>query len=333
MTRVLLVGGSAQLGRYVIEALRRELGSVKITVMDLRPYTGPWADEIESVHGDLTRGEDCARVLSAARFDVVISMVTPDLHRASAEAFQRVNVDGMKVLLAASRAQGVRAFVYISSIAVTDHFRDHVNADEGLPLPGLDEYRSPYDRSKRLGEDAVLGADTPGAMRCCALRLGGVLADMHDLTLRYLLGPMVVLQDHGRPIDMIYAGNAGHGIALATRALLDRPDGVGGHAFFLTKGRAMTTHELFTIAGGMLGRRVFVMPPAMRAMVLHGLEAKHALAVRLRRPVPGIPLHTFMRIQSFTQTFDNTKIATVLGYTPRCTLEDGLAQIIESYQS
>lgn len=247
--RVLLVGGSALLGGHVVTALLREDALVSIAVMDLRPYQGPHADRVETLRGDVTSAEDCARILAGSQpYDVVISMVTPDLMRGTAEAFQRVNVDGIHNLLAACQNHGVRGLVYISSIAVLDHFRDHVDVDETEPLPPLEQYRSPYDRSKRLGEDAVLAADRPGGLRTCSLRMGGILSDMRDVALRYLTKPVVVIQGHGRPIDMIDmidGFNAAHAIVLAVRAILERADEVGGEAFFITKGRAVTTWEYF----------------------------------------------------------------------------------------
>ncbi|MCA9621618.1 MAG: NAD-dependent epimerase/dehydratase family protein [Myxococcales bacterium] len=328
MPRVLIVGGSASLGPYLVDALAREMGSVDITIMDLRRYPG---EGVDFVHGDVTRLDDCHRVLAGGPFDVVFTMVTPDLYQAPAEAFAEVNARGIKNLVAACREHEARALVHTSSIAVTDHFRDHVDVDERLPLPLPNEYRSPYDRSKRLGEETVLAADDPGGLRTCALRLGCVLAAMNDVTLRHTLRPVILLQDYGRPIDTIYAGNAAHGLALAGCAVLNRPDDVGGQAYFLTKGRAVTIHELYSLVGEHLSRPVVVLPSLARRALYRGLDAQHRLAVAFGRSVPGIPLCDFVRIQSFTQTFDNQKIAQDLGYQPRCTLEEGLARIIDEY--
>lgn len=331
MTRVLIVGGAAFLGAHLVEALRSDPASPRITVMDLRPYAGPHADAVESVIGDVTVAEDCARALARGPFDAVVSMVTPNLMRATDHDFERINVRGVGTLLAACREAGVRAFVYISSIAVMDHFSHHVDVDETHALPPLEQYSSPYDRSKRLGEDAALAADTPGGLRTCSLRMGGILSSMDDVGLSNVRSPVVVIQRSAQPIDMIYGGDAAHAVVLAIRALRERPDEVGGHAFFITKGRSIPSYEFVTWVARRLGHRVLPLSPFARSLLTYGSRTQHRVKQLMGRPVPGVPLHVFLSLTDYRQTFDNSKAQRVLGYAPRHTLEQGLTRIVDEY--
>jgi len=331
MIRALIVGGAAHLGAHLVEALLRGPEPIAITVMDLRPYAGPRAEQVVSVLGDLTAADDCARVLGSGSFDVVFSMVTPNLRKATAEEFERVNVDGIRTLVGACRHGEVRALVYVSSIAVLDHFRDHIDVDETEPLPPIEQYRSPYDRSKRLGEQLILAADRPGALRTCSLRMGGILSSMSDITLSSLTASVVLTQNESKPIDMIYGGDAAFALVLAMQGLLERPDEVGGEPFFITKGRAIRSFEYATWVADRLGRRVVVLRPLVRALIMRGSRLSVGLARRLGRPVPGIPIHDFLNITDFQQTFDNSKAERILGYTSQTVVEDGLTRILDEY--
>merc|ERR1711948_132669 len=93
---------------------------------------------------------------------------------ASEQLFHRVNVAGVKDLLQACVTAGVSRFAHLSSIAVTNHFFHTLDYSEADKLPDWSTYISPYDTSKRLGEEAVLGANGE-TLSTCALRAGGIL--------------------------------------------------------------------------------------------------------------------------------------------------------------
>jgi len=136
---------------------------------------------------------------------VVYSMVTPDVQKAPAPAFELTNTHGVKNLIAACEAANVPRLVYVSSIATTNHFISSKNWDETHALPPLSTYRSPYDRSKRLGEETIIAANGP-RLATCALRLGGLLASPRDFTLRAMLAtPGKIMTVRSQPIDYIGA--------------------------------------------------------------------------------------------------------------------------------
>jgi nucleoside-diphosphate-sugar epimerase len=161
--------------------------------------------------------------------------------------------------------------------------------------------------------------------------MGGILSDLRDVCLRFVLEPIVLLTGRGRPIDMIYGGDAARAVVLAIRGLLERPDEIGAEAFFITKGRATTNEEYFTWAAQMLGRRVFVMPAPMRALVVALLWLGYSLRRMARRPVPGVPLHQFVCIQNYQQTFDNTKALRMLGFSAHYDLHTGVQRLVEAH--
>jgi hypothetical protein len=97
----------------------------------------------------------------------VVPMLSPDVMSASEEMFYRVNDEGMRELVAASvKSETVKTLVYVSSITVTNHMKPSRDMSELNPLPSIKDYTLPYDKSKRLGEDVVLGANSPALATC-----------------------------------------------------------------------------------------------------------------------------------------------------------------------
>lgn len=133
---VAVTGGDGELGFYIIQRLREE-GCTDIRCIGLRPFR---EDGTCSLHicdlaaapGTADRAVLCDAI-NACRG--VICALMPPLMTAPTEAFYRSNVDAVGVLLEESQRLHVKSFVYISSIAVTNHFVDHVDADESMPLP------------------------------------------------------------------------------------------------------------------------------------------------------------------------------------------------------
>ncbi len=133
MSDLFVTGLSGLVGRAVATELEaRRLGA---TVLLRAPASG-LSDRFRVVQGDLETPEGFAPSLRGARAVLHIAALTG---AASAEDFQRVNVEGTRALLEACTAAGVRRFVFVSSIAAG--------------FENLDQY--PYGASKREAEALV----------------------------------------------------------------------------------------------------------------------------------------------------------------------------------
>lgn len=124
MTRVFLTGGTGFVGLRLRAGLQAVGGACSLSEL---PRTAG---------ADLLRPQSYERELAGA--DTVVHLAAATGQASAAEHF-RVNVEGTRALLEASRRHGVRRFVFVSSIAAT--------------FPDVRRY--PYARAKLEAETAV----------------------------------------------------------------------------------------------------------------------------------------------------------------------------------
>ena len=76
---------------------------------------------------------------------------------------------------------------------------------EKSPQPLLHEYRSPYDLTKRMGEDLVLNYNSVD-LQTVSLRVGGIISNNNDTITQYFRPPIffrfIVNPDIFRPIGL-----------------------------------------------------------------------------------------------------------------------------------
>ncbi|GAX75301.1 hypothetical protein CEUSTIGMA_g2746.t1 [Chlamydomonas eustigma] len=330
-----VVGGSGTLGTVLIDYLI-EAGAQSIKVLDLRPYSGRYASDprVISVVGsasDRSKADQAVQDCTA-----VVMAVTPHISTAPWGLFVSANVHGTQTLLNASRASGcVKAFIAVSSIAVYNHFVEHFNADESFKLPEIDEYRSPYDLTKRLAEDLVLQSDEdrPGGMRTVALRPGGILMGPADYALEGFF-KQGVTPFEGKPIDFTFGRNVCHAIALAAGDLLNSEGSkAAGKALLVSKGEAASIGQVCRDLGRRLNKKVPVVPSLIMFMVSIHSMIKHAyLSVFYPHKAPGIPTHQFLAISNYTQTFDNSLARKLIGFEPTYSYSETLDVIAEMHK-
>jgi NADH dehydrogenase len=116
---ILVTGGTGFIGPKVVHALRAEERDVRCLVR--KPdRAGPlkaWGCDL--VQGDVTDSDSLRR--AAEGCDAVIHLVSIIAGRPS--EFQRVMTDGTQSLVAAAQAAGVRRFVLMSALGVTEQTR------------------------------------------------------------------------------------------------------------------------------------------------------------------------------------------------------------------
>jgi nucleoside-diphosphate-sugar epimerase len=332
----LVVGGSGMTGSNMIVLLANTLGCERIRVLDrVPPRKAVLADcpvlekKLDFVQHFLSEDSEEELLKAFKGVDCVFSIITPDVMYATEEQFYRTNVDGIKLLLSAAVAEKVPRFVFLSSIAVTNHFADSRNMSEADALPPLDSLESPYDRTKSIAERLVLEANGTNGMVTCSLRAGGILLSPTDYTFRnYFMIPGILFGIHNNAlIDFISGQDVARGLLLAAKALEHRTADVAGEAFFLTKGYSCEPATLMYTASEFLGWptvnlwEVFYQAGVLFQKLFH--ETKEKLGM----PTPGIPPHKFWKMGRIEQTFDNSKARDVLGYAPEVSMRDCLWHI------
>lgn len=161
--RLLLIGGSGDVGTLVIPHLRQQHA---LRVFDLRP---PVDTNCEYVQGNVTDPEALAR--AAEGMDALVFMAMGhkgfDTLEAEITAFD-VSVKGVYLALRAAHLAGISHAVYTSTLSVyEDLFKTHI-PDEEIPTPDAMHF---YGFTKRLGEEVCRNAVRAWGMSINALRL------------------------------------------------------------------------------------------------------------------------------------------------------------------
>jgi len=331
----LVVGGSGMTGCNLLVLLANTPGCEKIRVLDRGPIPKavlndcPQLREMcEYVGHNLgyDSEEDLAR--ACAGIDCVFSTITPDVQKGTAEDFHQTNVVGVERLLNAASAAGVPRFVYLSSIAATNHFLHSNNITEA-ETPAASTLTSPYDISKRMGEDLVLAANGNNGMVTCSLRAGGILLSPNDYAFRnYFMVPGILFEIFtDTEVDFIPGEDVARGMILGAKALESRPADTCGETFFLTKGESCNPGPMMATTSEFLGWPVIMLPDFIFEVACFFVWLAFAIKFKLGFSTPGIPPHKFWKMARIQQTFDNSKARDVLGYTAEVTTRDALRHI------
>lgn len=155
LSSVVVTGGAGFVGTATVQALLAKHSGCRIIVLDLRiPSLVDRLPGIEYYEVDITSASAVSVVMQELRPEVVIhaaGVVPPVPQRYSrkheARVF-RINVEGTRNVLAASRESGVKAFVLTSSCTVV------VDALK-YELPNVDETLPTFRHSLVYGESKV----------------------------------------------------------------------------------------------------------------------------------------------------------------------------------
>ncbi|MDQ2968550.1 MAG: NAD(P)H-binding protein [Actinomycetota bacterium] len=138
---ILVTGGTGFVGGHVVHELRGRDLPVRCLVRDLRRGAKLAAWGCELAEGDVTDPGRLAKAVDGV--DTVIHLVA--IRQGRREQFQRIMVDGMRDLLAAAKAAGVRRFVHMSALGTSEATKDLV----------------PYYGAKWENEQQVQGSGIP----------------------------------------------------------------------------------------------------------------------------------------------------------------------------
>jgi uncharacterized protein YbjT (DUF2867 family) len=119
---ILVTGATGFVGGHVVHALRAHDRPVRALIRDRRKAERLQAWGCEVAEGDVTRPETLAAAMAGC--DTVVHLVA--IRQGRAEEFQRVMVDGTRNLLTAAREAGVRRFVHMSALGVSEETRNLV---------------------------------------------------------------------------------------------------------------------------------------------------------------------------------------------------------------
>lgn len=269
-SRILVAGGSGFIGTQVVSALSAQ--GRRVIVPTRRPERARHLrvlPTVEVVQADVTDPDAVAGLLDGC--DAVINLVGILHGRPGSGAdrigpdFRRAHVDLPAALVAACQSKGVRRFVQVSALGVTD------GDAQGLP--------SRYLRSKAQGEQVVRHAQS---LAWTVLR-PSVVFGADDAFLRLFAQiqktlPLLLLAGAQVRFQPIWVNDLAHALV----DLLDAPSAVG-KVYTLTGPEVFTLRELVALAGRWSGhaRPILGLPESLARLM--------ALLMEL---APGEPLMT-----------------------------------------
>jgi nucleoside-diphosphate-sugar epimerase len=320
--RVLVTGANGFLGRHVCAALRD--GGLDVRAM-CQPGTSTdgMEDLGEIVEAELLDPEDLVDALEGC--DAVVHLAAQVSEWGRYAWYERVNVLGTRSLADAAAATGAQRFVFVSSLAVHG-VGDFDGADEDAPRNAAG---NPYARSKIAAEDLLMEHDRARHLDVVIVRPGwvpfgpGDLRGFPPLARTIATGRMPVSGDPARLICTVFAPNLAEGVRLC----LTHPD-APGRTFAITDGVRLTWDDY--LKGIALHQGV-----ALTYRVLPGWLAQGAAACAEALWLPFGPRHRppltryLARLMTRDLHFSCGRAQDILGYRPRLSFEEGLAETVE----
>jgi nucleoside-diphosphate-sugar epimerase len=318
---VLVTGATGFIGRHLCRALAAGGARVRALVRDpaARLDPGIEAAPAAGLHDrDALRraAAGCGAVVHlAARVHVMNDTAADPLAE-----FRRVNVEGTGTLLDAAWEEGVRRFVYASSVKAVGERSDAPWTEEVEPAPV-----DPYGVSKLEAERLVRARALERGMHAPVLRFPlvygpGVGANMLQLFRLVDRGVPLPLGRVRNRRSLGYVGN----VVAAVQGVLATP-AAAHETFFVADGPALSTPELVRAIAAALGRpaRLLPVPPALlRAMGAAG----DAVGVRA---LGSAVVHRLLD----SLALDVSKLERVTGRRPPFTAAQGLEATAAWYRA
>lgn len=315
--RVVVVGATGNVGTSVVSSLLDEPAVTDIVgVARRRPEWSP--DGVTWVEADVS-SSNLAPVIAGADAVIHLAWLLQPSHN-QPEQWQ-TNVVGTRRLLDAVAAEGVRAFIYASSIGAYSPAPAGTLVDETWPTDGIST--SPYSRQKAYTErvlDAFEAANPD--VRVVRLRPG-----------------LIVKPDAATEIRRLFAGPFLPTPLLRAVGLPVWPSTRGLQLQFLHSFDAAEAYRL-AVVGDVRGAFNVAADPIIDAdtaaealqawkvpvprRVLRGLAAA-SWHLRLQPADPG-----WIDLAIDSPLLDTTRARTVLGWTPRHAADDALAEFIQA---
>lgn len=311
MKQIFITGGAGFIGSAFVRLVLEERGDVRVVDMDALTYAGNLEnlDGVDESRHTFIKGDICDReaVMKAVpeNCDAIFnfaaeSHVDRSIH--SADEFLRTNIVGTQVLLDAARAKGVRRFVQVSTDEVMGSLPE--DGDDFFTEASPLRPNSPYAASKASAEMVVRAARETFGIDTVITRCGNNYGPRQfpekliPLMIANALNdePLPVYGDGKNVRDWIFVDDHCRGIWLAYEK--------------------SKSGEAYNIGARNERRNIDVVKS-----LLNALGKPHSL-IRFVEDRLG---------HDRRYAIEPTKAETELGWKPRVTWEDGLAETIRWY--
>lgn len=316
MKLALITGSNGFVGRTLCEKMLAKGWQVRGTVRSAKDApslpTGVEANPIQSI------GPDTDWSTALAGVDVVVHLaarvhVMNDSAADPLSEFRLVNVTGTERLARMAAANGIKRFVYISSIKVNGEVCEKPFTERDIPAPV-----EPYGVSKWEAEQVLHKVAEETGLEVVIIRPPlvygpGVKANFLSLFKIVDRGVPLPLASIDNRRSFIYLGN----LVDAIITCISHPE-ASGQTYLISDGADVSTPELIRRVGAALGRpaRLFPLPPALMRFA-GKLIGKSAAVERLLGSL----------------TLDSSKIGRELAWKPPYTMQEGLRETAEWFKT
>jgi nucleoside-diphosphate-sugar epimerase len=319
----LVTGATGLLGSHVVDLLAARGERVRALV---RP--GDDAQRLIELGVEVRRGD----LGDAASLAAAVSGVERVLHCAAKTGpwgpeaeYLRANVWGLRALIEASLAAGVRRFVHVSSITV--HGNDvRGAADETAPLR---IEPNPYSRTKVAGERLLARLIRERAAPVTIVRPGWIYGPRDAASFARFAGmirdgKMLTIGSGANHVPLIHVRDAAEGVILASEA-----PSAAGRVYLLVNDERVTQRDYLTA----IARELGVSAPSRRIpyRVALALGAASEAVGHLAGRQP--PLMRYgLQLLGGENRFIITRARKELGFEPRAPLAEGVRESVAWYR-
>ncbi len=305
--RVLVTGATGFVGRALVPALIATGHEVAVQVRKT-PVPVFAGDVTVHLVPDIGPGTDWAGTLSGIDAVVHLAGRVHVMNERAADGqaeFDRVNAAGTECLALAASAEGVRRFVYMSTIKVMgDEPQGAAFSETDTPDPG-----DPYGASKLAGEQALLSVVKNSSLEPVILRPPlvygpGTKGNVLSLLKICRMAPPLPFGGINNQRSLIFVGN----LADVVCACLENPK-AAFETFFVRDGEDLSTPDLIRRIGEALNKpvRLFAVPPVVLRLAGR-MTGKSSIVDRLLG----------------SQQINDDKIRSQLAWTPPFNVVQGL---------
>jgi nucleoside-diphosphate-sugar epimerase len=325
--RALVTGATGGLGRNLIERLHRDGHDVIATG---RNKTVGQAISLNGVRFEAVDLSEKQRLKTLSEgCDVVLHCAALSSPWGRREDFEAINVQGTINILNAAVSAGAR-LVHVSTPSIYANFSDQLNINEFSELPK--RMVNDYARTKLKAEACIQQSVRDEGLEAIILRPRGIFGP-YDTTLMPRLiatakrGPVPLINGGKAVVDVTYVENVVDALILAAEARHVKH----GEAFNITNGEAVIISDLIWQALNAVGVPYTTkdIPYWLADLVARGMEVSARIGL-----IKGEPVLTRYKagLFAFDQTLDITRARTNLGYNPRVSVMEGIAQYGQWYR-
>lgn len=321
--KILVTGATGFIGRHLVRRLVKEERSVKCLVREKSSIKSLEKLGVELVYGDLLNKDSLKRVVGDEEVSVVYHLASAVYARNNKE-FYEVNVSGTRNLLRSCSQNGLKKFIYLSSLAVCGLSKKESLINETSPCNPF----TPYGRSKLIAENLILdfynGSNTSVIIIRAPVVYGpdGQADLLTDNFQKILGGRAYIISDGTNLRSLCYIDNLIEGLVLAERRVKSK-----SNIYVIADGKVYTFIEIVNTIADIYNIKLhkFCLPSLVASISRHILNLCTLLGFFSWKLYSLATMNVDLGC-------DITCAKEELGYYPGITLQEGIKRTIQWYK-